>query len=730
MTQNSSLIDLDNELHEQFKLAIDWHTSGKLALAIAEYQKILLRHPNYILAYLNLGQILLEQRRFREAVNLYIQAIEFNPNQPEFHKNFISTMAAKMEFEEAFKYYELTRIDTKEIEILQSDILCCVVVRNELLRLPYFLDFYRQKGITKFLIVDNNSSDGSLAYLQSQPDVYIWHSPLSKNKANLGSAWLELLLSKYGEGNWCLIVDADEIFYYPYCEKKNIVQLCQELDINQKIAYSAVVLDMYSDKAIKDTHYLSGTNFLESCPYFDQKFYHNKVEKGGLYNNQTCYFGGVRRRVFGGNELDYCLNKVPLLKYNRNVLLSGGQHWTNIAEQKIAEGSGCLLHFKYFSTEHQGNAIENVQDATSIVLEQNRTFYNQEHSVKLQDSQQLVELGIMQIGESEPAAIVVEFPKIYSVPVNVSRPFWSVIIPTYKRVNYVEQVLRSVLEQAPSKSEMQIEVVNGAGASESIQAEIAEVVKAVGGERADFYGHSEHVDQVQMFNICIQRATGHWVHILHDDDFVKPGFYHHLRAGIEQDKSVGAAFCRSMLMNSAGQETAVHFLERETPGVIEDWLERIAMECRVPFPSIVVKRDVYEKLGGFCPQANSAADWEMWKRIAVYYPIWYEPQALANNRLHSRSETNRLNKIGQVAADGLKAIEISHLYFPTAVRDRLTNKARKHYASYALAVAKQQLEEGNVQAAIANLQEGFKLSQSAQIKQLLIFLLQHTKSSQ
>lgn len=302
-------------MHEQFRLAIDWQTSGKLEQAIAEYQKILLRQPEYILAYLALGKILLEQRRFEEVINLCYRAIDVNPNLGQFHKHLINALAEKHDLQQAFKYYELTRIDTKEIEIQKRDILCCVVVRNELLRLPYFLDYYRQKGIGKFLVVDNNSSDGSLAYLQSQPDVYLWHSTFSYNKANFGSAWLELLLSKYGVGNWCLIVDADEIFYYPDCDNKNIVQLCQKLDWHNKTAFSAVLLDMYSDKAIKDTHYTSGANFLDVCPYFDRKFHHIKVEKGGLYNNQTCYFGGLRRRIFGEHPV---LAETPKLRAPRD----------------------------------------------------------------------------------------------------------------------------------------------------------------------------------------------------------------------------------------------------------------------------------------------------------------------------------------------------------------------------------------------------------------------------
>ncbi len=236
---------------------------------------------------------------------------------------------------------------------------------------------------------------------------------------------------------------------------------------------------------------------------------------------------------------------------------------------------------------------------------------------------------------------------------------------------------------------------------------------------------------MQIFNVCIQRATGHWIHILHDDDFVKPGFYRHLQAGIEQDESVGAAFCRLMLMNVAGDEKrGVYALERETPGVIADWLERIATESRLQFSGIVVKRDVYEKLGGFCPQANAAMDWEMWKRIAAHYPVWYEPQPLANIRQHGEAESNRLNKYGRMVADIQKAIEISHLYLPSTVRDEFTNRAKEHYAFHALRVAKRQLEQGDYQAAIANLREGLKCSQSAQMKQALTSLLLHTKCSQ
>lgn len=308
MTENLSLFSPYEKWEADLNSALALVESGHIEQAIASYKKIIHLDPVFVVAYLQLATVMQLQGRLSEAIELYDQAIAINPHISSSHKRLINLIEAKGEFNDAFKYYELNRVDTKEVELQPEDVLCCLVERNELLRLPYFLEYYRQKGIKKFFVVDNNSDDGSLAYLQEQPDVYLWHSNKSFNQVHFGSAWCELLLRKYGVGHWCLFLDADEIFYYPDCEKKNIIQLCKELDYKQKTAFSAVHLDMYSDKSIKDTRYVSGQNFLDFCSYFDREFYTFKQEECLPHINQTRYFGGVRKRVFGADDdYRYCL---------------------------------------------------------------------------------------------------------------------------------------------------------------------------------------------------------------------------------------------------------------------------------------------------------------------------------------------------------------------------------------------------------------------------------------
>ncbi len=322
------------------------------------------------------------------------------------------------------------------------------------------------------------------------------------------------------------------------------------------------------------------------------------------------------------------------------------------------------------------------------------------------------------------------FPRIHPITANIHRPFWSVMIPTYNRIKYLEQALKSVLKQIPSSEQIQIEVVNDCS-NQSIQDEMEALVKNIGGGRVNFYRHPEQdIGQTAIFNLCIQRAQGEWVHILHDDDVVLPGFYSSLRTGIEKESSVGAAFCRHIYTDEVGNQRWVSWLERETPGILNDWLEQIIVMCRLQASPIVVKRSVYEKLGGFSPEAGAASDWEMWKRIAVHYPIWYEPQPLAWYRQHSSSDNTRLAKSGGLIADVRRSIEISKSYLPREVADKLSNQAREHYAFYALDTAKKLLSDGEFEGALAQIRELLKCSQSSEVKEAIVSLLLQGESHQ
>ena len=68
---------------------------------------------------------------------------------------------------------------------------------------------------------------------------------------------------------------------------------------------------------------------------------------------------------------------------------------------------------------------------------------------------------------------------------------------------------------------MQIEVID----DRSLDDTASEVARRVGGGRVTFHAEPQNRGLANTWNRCIERARGNWVHILHQDDIVLPGFY-------------------------------------------------------------------------------------------------------------------------------------------------------------------------------------------------------------
>jgi len=295
-------------------------------------------------------------------------------------------------------------------------------------------------------------------------------------------------------------------------------------------------------------------------------------------------------------------------------------------------------------------------------------------------------------------------PPISPLPSTGPRPFWSVMIPVYNRVTYLERTLRSVLSQDPGAEEMQIGVVDDASSLGDAEA----LVRRVGGERVDFVRQPRRLGGIANWNSCIERSLGEWVHILHSDDVVFSGFYGRLKAALEGRDDVGAAFCRYATVDENERWLGTCELERPTPGILAGFIYKIGAGCRIQCPSIVVRRSVYEKLGGFRTELSYAADWEMWVRVAAHYAVWYEPATLAAWRVHSGSWSTLTARSAQNIADMRHCVEICRSLLPPEDAATISRKAKETVARLAISGAYRALLEGEFTMAFRQGWEGLK----------------------
>src|SRR5436309_8814062 len=302
-------------------------------------------------------------------------------------------------------------------------------------------------------------------------------------------------------------------------------------------------------------------------------------------------------------------------------------------------------------------------------------------------------------------------PTIRVLPADNCRPFWSVMIPTFNpRADYLEETLHSILEQDPGPEQMQIEVID----DHSTDDLAAQIVARIGGGRVSFHVEAQNRGLAGTWNRCIERARGHWVHILHQDDVVLPGFYDHLRKGAEHSDAC-AAFCRYAVVSSEGHWLRISELYRESPGLLDDWHAKITVQQLIQCPAIAVRRLVYEQLGGFLPRLRYTPDWEMWQRVASQFSFWFEPSILACYRAHSNSATSRMRLDAADVREVREVIRLTMAYHNPVRGRMLARKARSFYAELAIFHAREMLVEVGFSPAWKQIPEALRLCHSRRI---------------
>jgi glycosyltransferase involved in cell wall biosynthesis len=303
-------------------------------------------------------------------------------------------------------------------------------------------------------------------------------------------------------------------------------------------------------------------------------------------------------------------------------------------------------------------------------------------------------------------------PIIHPVAHHIQRPQWSVMIPAYNCLPYLRETIESVLAQDPGSAHMQIAVVDDGSTDGDVQA----LVQAIGKSRVDYFQQPVNVGSLRNFETCLNLATGEWVHLLHGDDRIALGFYTEIATLFQQYPEAGAAFTNTanLFMHAMGTEVVDRPPIAPTVGLLPNLLLMLAEGQKLETPSIVVKRSVYEQLGGFFA-VHYGEDWEMWARIAAHFPVAYSPKCLAQYRyLNTTSISHRSIREGQNIRDITKVITIINQYLPDEHRKNLKNRALRNYALYCLSLV-DGLYLTDKRAAISQIKGALKMSRHSEV---------------
>ncbi|MFK7939657.1 MAG: glycosyltransferase family 2 protein [Roseovarius sp.] len=311
------------------------------------------------------------------------------------------------------KRRQLNPVINRTPQIAPGDILAFSTIRNEMVRLPFFLDHHRALGVQHFLMVDNNSDDGTREYLACQPDVSLWTTPDSYKLSRFGVDWLTWLQRRYGHNHWCLTLDADEILIYPHHETRPLPALTAWLDSHGRRSFGAMMLDMYPKGPLNAQTYAAGDDPFNILSWFDGGNY--MIQKKADLENLWIQ-GGPRARMFFADRPKRAptMSKTPLVKWHRGYAYVSSSHsllprgLNHVYDDQGGEKtSGILLHTKFLHTVVAKSAEEKHRAEHFANSDLYESYYDSltenpdlwcEGSTRLTSWRQLEAMGLMSKG--------------------------------------------------------------------------------------------------------------------------------------------------------------------------------------------------------------------------------------------------------------------------------------------------------------------------------------------
>jgi GT2 family glycosyltransferase len=251
------------------------------------------------------------------------------------------------------------------------------------------------------------------------------------------------------------------------------------------------------------------------------------------------------------------------------------------------------------------------------------------------------------------------------------------MVPVHNRTAHLRQCLESVLAASIPRERMQIAVVDDSTANPNVEEE----VRAIAGARVEFHHNEQNLGMAGNWNRCIAVARGALVHILHDDDYVSPGFYPGMEALAAKFPQASIYFSRVLQVDDGG---SINWVSPRLKSFEEYSSEAgpLFYRCEVRFPGVVVRREAYGRVGGFDATMRMTLDWDMWMRLIADGGAASVDTPLAFYRRHEDAATSRYFRDGTYFREMLRIRDVFAARHPAFRRVEFNGRLESEFRNY------------------------------------------------
>jgi glycosyltransferase involved in cell wall biosynthesis len=190
-------------------------------------------------------------------------------------------------------------------------------------------------------------------------------------------------------------------------------------------------------------------------------------------------------------------------------------------------------------------------------------------------------------------------------------PLVSIVIPAYNRQDFVGDAIQSVLEQTFQDFEL---IVIDDGSTDST----ASIVKAFNSDRIK-YVYQPNGGRSSARNHALRLARGSYIAFLDSDDLYLPDKIARQVAFLDQHQEFGMVYTSAYCIDEYGAPLKSTY-EAIVSGRIYDEIA-FYKPVTITLPTVMVRREVLDRAGGFDEAMKRFEDTDMWRRISRHCRI-------------------------------------------------------------------------------------------------------------
>jgi GT2 family glycosyltransferase len=218
----------------------------------------------------------------------------------------------------------------------------------------------------------------------------------------------------------------------------------------------------------------------------------------------------------------------------------------------------------------------------------------------------------------------------------------TICIPTYQRPLLVERAIRSAMASSQAWAGS-VELIVSDNSPELTSDTCSAVLSAWPGKWA-YFGNLPNIGSVPNLNRCIARASGRYVLILHDDDYLLPTATAAILAATHTAAERDAALLFGVrVVDGDGRLRRHQGFKHERYLSPPDAVTRLLSDSSfVRAPAIVIRRQAFATVGRFDETVGNPTDFDMWLRIFSRFGVRCLPTTISAYSVHEEAATTTM----------------------------------------------------------------------------------------